>query len=427
MTRLTPSKKEKQVVQISFWVVFLNSVLESFLFYFDDRYSIVLLQTTLNFSFFSVLVFKNFQLRIAKEFSPILILVFYFMVACFFSTEPIHSVNMFLKFTIPIFFLLIGYSFSTPYLLYYFINKSWIFLAYFCCYLLLVNYYQIGNDLYRGGFKIGFNSLNSLYIPVFSIIIVLFFINYIKNNSVRIVSFILAGISFVIFLVLLKRTLVVLLFIALFFHLLYNLSRKTFAFLVLFLLMVTTTFYSFFYVDFLNTYDSRQNYFDEDYSIAAEGRVTENFYMLSIMKESPASVIFGTGEVFNDRKYLSYSYFDRSRELHNSYARIFWNGGIVGLSLFLYFYWIQGKIMFKTLSILKEKQSPYRQVYLFGFVLILLRILNDLSSGITYLGFNAFCYLLIGCLVRQSKVVSAVYQQIKLTRRARKKQIMDLT
>jgi hypothetical protein len=396
---------EKHIVKISFWVIFFNSVIESFLLYFEDRYTIILMQLALNLSFFGYLYFVKFSLKFSKNFLPIVIIIAHFLVMSIWSSDPIHSYNMLLKFSIPVFFLIIGYSFSTSYLIYFFVNNIWIFLFYFSTYSLISNYFNIGYDLYRGGFIIGYNSLNGLYIPIFSIIIILFFQNQIKNRSIRVISILFSILNVLVYVAILKRTLLLILVLALIFYIFINLSPKVIIRILFLSSLSLVAFFFIFYNDFQNTLESREKYFSEEYEISAEGRVTENFHVFSIMKNDPKKLLFGTGEIFNDRKYLSFSFYERSREIHNSYARIFWNGGLFALFLFLYFYWIQGKMMLNTLAILNKKQKLYREIFWFGFVFILLRALNDLSSGITYLGFNAFCYLIIGNLFRISYIL----------------------
>lgn len=402
MYHLGLSNIEKNIVKITFWVIFLNSVIESFLLYFEDRYTIILMQLALNLSFFGYLYLIKFNFKFSKKFLPIVLIIGHFLVMSIWSSDPIHSYNMLLKFSIPVVFLVIGYSFSTSYLFYYLVNNLWIFLFYFSMYFLISNYFNFGYDLYRGGFIIGYNSLNGLYLPIFSIIFVLFFQNQINNRSIRIITILLSIVNVLIYVAILKRTLLLILILGLIFYIFINTSPKV---IMRFLFLFSLSFVAFFFFlfdDFQNTLESRQKYFSEEYEVSSEGRVTENFHVISIMKNNPKELLFGTGEIFNDRKYLSFSFYERSREIHNSYARIFWNGGLFALFLFLYFYWIQGKVMLNTFAIIHKKQKLYKEMFWFGFVFILLRAVNDLSSGITYLGYNAFCYLIIGNLFRIS-------------------------
>ncbi|MCS4434481.1 hypothetical protein [Aquiflexum gelatinilyticum] len=141
-----------------------------------------------------------------------------------------------------------------------------------------------------------------------------------------------------------------------------------------------------------------------------EGRVTENFYVFSLMKDNPLKLIFGSGEVFNDRKYIAYTFYEEDREVHSSYARIFWNGGIIGLGLFLYFYWIQIKAMYVSFKLFRNKLNPFKLLFYFGLVFVSLRLISDFSSGITYLGYNAFCYILIGYFLKLSHDIQRKHQ-----------------
>ena len=126
------------------------------------------------------------------------------------------------------------------------------------------------------------------------------------------------------------------------------------------------------------------------------------------MKDNTLQYFFGTGEVFNDRPFY-YRYMGADRELHNSFVRLFWNGGIILLVLFVSFYLA---LFFKIKSkyTIVKRSSIYNNIFYFTLVLIGLRFISEFSSGLTYISYNSMCYLLIG---------SALY--LKSTDRKKKK------
>jgi hypothetical protein len=389
---------EKKVVRAAFWVLFGNTVIESFLLYFEDRFTIILFQLFLNFGFFLFLFFKKFKVRFSKDFLAPVLLIMLFLVMSLFSSDLLLSMNMLLKFSIPFAFLFIGYSLRTYYFSYFIVNYVWVFLAYFVFYFLIVNYFGIGYEMYIGGVKTGYYSLNGLYVPVFCLILISFFYQKISNRKVKVITFIFALLSIAILLAILKRTLLVILFLGLIALILYNFNLRFLSKLGFTLLFSGIIFFMYFYSDFQKTFESRESRFNTEYNILNEGRITENFHIYSLMKDNAWELIFGTGEVFNDRKYIAYTFYEEDREVHSSYARIFWNGGFLGLALFLYFYWIQIKVLYVSFKLFRNKLNPFKLLFYFGLVFVLLRFISDFSSGITYLGYNAFSYFLLGFL-----------------------------
>jgi len=269
----------------------------------------------------------------------------------------------------------------------------------------VVNYLGIGFDLYFGGVKIGFFSISGLYLPIFSIILLLFCYPMIATNKVKFVSFLLSIISIAISVAILKRTLLLALILGLLAYLIFNFKIKFILKTLSFILLGGIFFFYFFFEDFQKTLKSRESRFSKDYDITQEGRITENFYVLDILGKDQLKLWFGSGEIFNDQKYISYVYYEDERELHNSFVRIFWNGGIFGLSLYLYFYWVQIILMVKAFLKVKTNPTFLRALFSFGITFLVLRFLNDFSSGATYLGFNAFCYLIIGNIIYLGSLV----------------------
>lgn len=414
---------EKKVVRGAFWVLFGNTVIESFLLYFEDRFSIILFQLILNLGFFIFLYFKEFKFRFSRNFIAPCLLILLFLVMSFLSSDMILSFNMLLKFSIPFTFLFIGYSLQSFYLINYLINYIWVFMAYFVCYFLIVNYLDIGYEMYIGGVKTGYYSLNGLYIPVFSLIFISFFYSKISKRNIKILTLVFSLLTIVVSLSILKRTLLLILALGLLAIIVYNFNLRFFMRVVFALLFSGFLFFRYFYSDFQKTFESRESRFNSEYSIWNEGRITENFHVFDLMKDSPWKLIFGSGEVFNDRKYIAYTIYEEDREVHSSYARIFWNGGFLGLVLFLIFYWIQFKTMIVSMKFFNGKSKEFKLIFYFGLVLISLRFISDFSSGITYLGFNSFCYLIIGYFFglslnqkRKYKIYSKLFWQNKIQR-----------
>jgi hypothetical protein len=281
----------------------------------------------------------------------------------------------------------------------YIINKSWVFLAYFCIYILIVNIFDIGEEMYVGGLKTGYYILNGLYIPTFSILFIIYNLKYIENKKKIILNIIFILMTIIILILLLKRTLLLILIIGIILYLLKNISifkiLKVTIWSIIGLFILT-----YFSNNFNSSLKSRETRFSNEYDVTKENRFVENEYIFKLLGSSVINICFGSGEVFNDRVYIS-KYFEKEREAHNSFIRIFWNGGFLGLFVFCLIYFKQFNDIYINYKVLKTDKKFNNLLY-FILVFIALRFINDFSSGITYLNYNAFSYFIIGGIMRIS-------------------------
>lgn len=388
--------KESLAVKIVFWTLIINFIIESFLMYFDNRITIFIIQYIFNICILVLIFLYGIKFRFSKLYIPPLILTTYFLIMSAFSSNVLLSYHMVLKFSIPFAYLIIGYSLKSLYLIKYLLNKIWVILLYFVVYFVLVNYFEIGQDLYVGGVKVGYFSISGLYVPTFSLVIVLFMYRLIDTRKKRILTIFLSILTTLIFVAILKRTLIITFVVAVLAYLLFYFNYKQVLKAISFSILAMVLFFSFFYEGFQKTFQSRESRFSKDYNIREEGRFSENIYTYDLIKNDPLKLIFGYGDIFNDRDYLSFNYYEDEREIHNSFARILWNGGFLGLFIYLLFYYYQFKLSWKSYLLLKPNQFTYKLLFTFLITFIILRFLNDFSSGATYLCFNSLSYLIIG-------------------------------
>ena len=182
------------------------------------------------------------------------------------SSNIIQSINISLKFILPLYYLYIGFNIirSVDELI-FFVKKLYIFLYFFIANIIYVNLFSVGEAFYDKGIKVGFMNNNSMYTSLFVTITLIYF--YSMNISKNKFAPILFISSAVIFLLILKRTLILLLILAVIFYLMRNLNiKKILAFglsSVVLLFVVTNVFQ-----DELNeAFDSRSSRFSEDYKV----------------------------------------------------------------------------------------------------------------------------------------------------------------
>ncbi len=384
-------------INLVFFVIFINSVIESFLMLGMDRTFIISFQFIINIILFLWFIKKG-KIIIISLFRYIVFFYVYYLFLCQFSSEFFKSFNYLLKFLIPFFYLIIGYNIvlSKENLLSFY-EKGWIINLYFTIHIIISNITQSGKPLYDNGLLIGYYSLNGLYIPTFLIIVNLFLNKHYSNKRIKFLNILFSITTFLIIILILKRTLLLLIIISLLFYIFSHFSfKKIFKILtpIFFVILIISQFYK---KEIEKNLAARESRFNKEYSISQEGRFTENKYLFNVLSENIIKLLFGSGEVFNDRETLTeLNVYEDEREAHNSYIRIFWNGGLIGLLTFLLLYYKQIQYFTSEYKFFKKKDLQIKELLLFCLMFIVLRFINDFSSGITYLNYNAWSYFLIG-------------------------------
>lgn len=384
-------------------VLLVNSVIDTVIMMYSDRSIVIPIQYGVNLVF--LLFFLNYKWKEIQynTYTILFLIIGYFLFLSLFSSNYYRTFNYLAKFIIPLPFFIVGYSsINSPTEFLNFAKKSIIILIYFVGYIVYANIFSFGTSFYGGplaSFKTGYMGLQGLYIPTFLIIQTLFLIPFYKNKLFTIV---LCGLGIIIFVLILKRTNLLLLGLGLI--LWFYFERKIgLKYGILILIILGASSFIIFSSDvFKERISSRSSRFSSEYSITQEGRFKENKFIWEQVSESPLKLIFGSGEVFNDLKTMSEEadfVGSKGRQTHNSYARLLWSGGLLGVFLFLFFYFkLWQKFRFYHLN---YKSGPLDEtLYHLAISLIIIRVINDFSSGITYLTFNAFFYFTIGALLR---------------------------
>lgn len=401
--------KNNKLIKIAILIILVNSIIESFLLKFDNRTFIISAQFVLNISF--IIGFFLSQKRILKSKVNLILGAIIFLTICtsLFSSNKILTFNFALKFIIPFFFWIIGFNLiENRKKLDILIKWLWVFLLYFVIYIIVCNVFSIGERYYKNGLIIGYYSLNGIYIPCFSILIILFNYHRIPNKLIRRLSILSMIMATIIFIILLKRTLVLTILAGYVFYFLRN-SDLIKVLRLSFIAMITLFCFSIFFSNKIESLVStRVSRFNKDYTITNEGRYKENEMLYDLLKDSYFKILLGSGEVFNDRVYFSNEY-QITRQAHNSFIRVLWNGGVIGLSLFLFFYLFQLYALNKFRLKSKRTSIQLSNLFYMGLIFVTLRFINEFSSGITYLSYNAFSYLIIGGLFRQGIQIKKQY------------------
>lgn len=382
-----------------FLTFFITFVIETIINAFDNREFIIFFQTSL--SLFTVIAYFSlnkfsFQKSLVSYVASLSLLLLFLGL---FSSNPIRTYNFILKFIVPIFYIFLGYNFLTKKSeLFQFVSKLWILLLYFLFYILLSNILGFGESLYDGAIiSVGYMNVNSSYVPVILILIILYLNKHVSGRFNKKLNVITAICVSLIIVLMLKRTLILIMVLGFVFYLMRNFNfYKSLKYSAIFSIIFLLIFPSFL-TYFKGSLEARGSRFSQDYSILDEGRFIENIVVYDYLVESPKYILFGTGEVFNDSVYM-YKYFGIDRNLHNSFIRIIWSSGLIGFFLFVFFYYKQFSLIRTGIGSIRYVDD-FGDVIYFGLIFVLIRFINEFSSGITYLSYNMISYFILGSII----------------------------
>jgi hypothetical protein len=377
---------------------FISNAIDSFILSFTSRSFIIPFQYALMaFAIIYVLYYKRLYTK-NRMYGYFVAIILYYGILSLFSSDLSLTFNYMIKFVLPLPFFAVGYSaFRDLETFKYFIERSAVLLLYFVVYIIVVSIFRIGPGIYRYTLvTTGYYGIQGLYIPTFLVIIYLFATASYKLHNRRWIV-LLSALTFAIQIIILKRTNIMLLIIGVLLYLFYTM-RGNFRKVIPALILLAVVFYGVTSTEwFESSYMSRYSRFSQDYSLTEEGRFMEYSFVWNQISKSADKLIFGTKEVFNDWETLSYEWkVGGQRQLHSSYAQLLWNGGLLGIMIFLMYKYS----IFKKLTLYYSRTEHSRHLRKLGISLLILVLLNDLSGGITYLTYNTFIYILFGALLR---------------------------
>lgn len=387
------NKESQRIVNFSIIIILFNFGIEYFILLFESRNIIIPIQTGVNTLFLLIVLSRTYKLPTTPFTKLVAFITIYSLIVCLFSSSIIDSINLTLKFVIPLFFIIVGYHYIRSLgQLRRLLKVISIVLLIFILSFIFYNTFNVGESLYEDGVKTGYMNINAYYLICYVWIAALFF-----DPGKNLYQIILLTLSAIIMFVILKRTIILLIMIALIVYFRKNLNvRRTLSLSII--LAIGFLIFNIYFSSFFNaSFQSRESRFEENYSLENESRFQENVLPFLYIQDNYPLYLLGTGEPYNDQKY-HLKYLKVDRQLHNSFARLFWNGGSILLFTFLYLVYKQLKILNKYRKQMTKNKSVYNIIY-FLIVFIILRFISEMSSGITYISYNMFSYLIIGAAI----------------------------
>jgi len=341
------------------------------------------------------------KIRNKYFFSTLFILLTYMFFISLGSSDYLISYNHNLKVLFSSLFLVVGYySINTYDDLKTIIKLLVLILFLFVIYILTVNVYNIGEYLYGDSGIIRTGYLSGARIYPYSIIVILIPLIaslFPKYDFHRISYFLLSVISILLILLIARRTAVMIILLG---YSLYLILRPTMSNVVklsaLLLILVTVVFIN--YDSIRLAYELRGERITNIDLITTERRFQEYSAILSTIKQDPSTLLFGTGELFNNRGgYGEYHWRGwRERRIHSDYGILLHGGGVIALSFYVLFI----LCLFKKARSLKTNSRLLKDLKVMLFSLIVISMFVSLSGGFYYVTYYSITMLLIGGIIR---------------------------
>lgn len=325
---------KKIVCYTSIILILASFVIELNMLSFTDRSKVL----GVLYAFLVILyifIFTVFRLKYPPVIKVLILFIVYLAFLSFFSTNKVVTYNYLAKFTFGLLYFVTGYNFFYSKDEIKMIGKSaMIILTIGLIIAFYNNFIQKGISLYDNDFY--GQSLATTYNTFAMLICIMLVFSFTYSKGQLYYSVVLAFLTLSLLFLVFKRSPLLILGLAvgttLFFNAdLFKVNSKIRRSLILILLIFLVT-YPLYQKKLLENLHVRQAAFES--KLEEQPRYQENIAVLNIISKNPASLMFGTGEVFNSRGQVIY----RDRMLHTDYANILWGGGIIGFLVYFGFF-----------------------------------------------------------------------------------------
>lgn len=285
-------------------------------------------------------------------------------------------------------------------------------------YLAEIPFYSsvFGFDIKSFGFFVNKNHLASfISIPV-PIIFFYFFVNS-KNENKEIFIFKILYFIYLFYLIYSLQSRMVFLSLILGLAVYFIVERKSIIFkykmMILFLFIILLGVFTFLMFS-KNIIDSNINYLEQ---ITSEGSINGRFEMIIIaLKMFPDNLLFGIGVNQFALIYPYYSGLNNSfiHHLHNEYIQFLVEYGIIGIFIFIFFYYEFTKTIIHSFKFLKKN---HLHLFISVFISIIILHIQCLSDFLLHLGIFVFIF---GFLIAYIYIINYNFEKYSNTNDERK-------
>jgi hypothetical protein len=259
---------------------------------------------------------------------------------------------------------------------------------------LLSTIFNFGIDYYGGGSATGGFVASKLFGPALFIVLLPIIIPQL-GKGMRIVTFVLAALTFIFLLLSMRRTSV---FIPVFGYMLYFLiSKRKFQFIVISTIFLTMLLVLFpFYKKVLERQFMARSDTFENPSIESEYRYKETFIIFKENFTNTKTIMIGR-DIFNSPGNYNQGKWG-ARPLHIDYNLVLHGSGVIGLILYLLIF-LDILIKFLKFKNTVPKDPYFDELVIIFKILIIMVMTVSLNGGIGQLSYRAVMFLYLGGLL----------------------------
>lgn len=326
-------------------------------------------------------------------------LIFIFILAFFITfiltlrSEYIYS-SIFgqVRIFINIGFVFIGYYIANRINLYNVYNISIMLSVIFITYFAITATFGIGESFYGSDIKTGYLTGADLYVFSISVLIMLGMIGYNHKlfNLKKYITYVLSAVTIIIMLVIMRRTAIMIIVFGLSYLVLLKIFhiRKVLILIVpITIIMISSIQYEQYIVQQLE----RRGDIEQLIAYTETARYNEIFITIEYLINNN-KLIYGTGNLFEDRETMSKIW--RDRRLHGDFSILLFGTGLIGLTIFVLFvsrfFWLLPKSI----------KSIYGYL---GICIIVSYILTFFVGGIYKSFYQIFIMILSGIVIKNSR------------------------
>lgn len=395
---------KKYVIDNSIFLILIsNTLFASFIMQENSR-SIIVLTNYIVVVVLMLFCILNYKISFNKINILIILLLSYFMILLFFSSDQFISFNYYVKFVLGMAMFTLSYSaFKTKEDIMKLFHASIIILTFGVGFFIITNMLGYGDSMYPGQFIYKGQSHNLIW-TMYSVATLVIFQMFFSNirNIYKMYVMVLIALVIITLLLIFKRTPLIIIFVGIILYFgLYKYKYKVRFFIGLMIIFIIgISFYPIWFDSLKQNIYTRYDRLQGLKSFEREGRYLENIAVIQYVSKNPLYIIFGSGEPFNSRhRYDAYSLLLKyDRQIHNNYANLLWSGGVIGLTLYIIIF----LLIIKKYLYFKKRSLKYSFEYLLalsGLVLSIIYLVTGFSGGLTLIVYQSYILTCIGAFL----------------------------
>lgn len=356
------------------------------------------------------LLFKTYPYIFKNHFLIIVLLLYFLFRTIYSSSSILASINAYITFSIPILLYPISIKVcKTQKELFFLLKNTFNAILFFSVFMVISDWLKIGFDQYSGGFDSGF-TFEKIFFLSFGLLTLPLYLIYIQPHK-KLFTIMVFILSLILIIINMNRSSLIIIGIGAIIYLIFkrNKTKQIIYILTLFIFSIAGLYLV--RDTLLKQYNARLEIIEKRAGLENEGRFME--FQLVIPESIAENTVYFGKEAFNSTGNYGNGIFDE-RPLHVDLVIIFFGFGLIGIIIFLLFYYNIFRNIF-IYKMYKEKSLFYNLLFILFVSLIIGRAAVLFSGGLLVLSYNSLVFIFLGVIVSLFKTRYMQYQITKET------------